>query len=300
MRGQKTPSHRPVVRKNLLRLFCAPTDCLLHMARRTLSGMLSPFRHPLRNSTLLWTILCLGLLAAGGREFRATVWAQEWESSIRAFERQDKIHPVAPGVIVFTGSSSIAYWSSLVDDMKPLTVINRGFGGSEYTDVDHYADRIVIAYRPAAVVVYAGDNDLASPGRKSPQSVAQDVQQFVQIVHAKLPQTWVFVLSIKPSILRWKAWPEMKEANQLIESYLRTQDRAAYIDVASPMLDNRGGLARDLFVSDGLHPSAKCYELWTSLIKPILLQHFPTSKTSTRFSLVPEASEQVIADARAQ
>jgi lysophospholipase L1-like esterase len=267
------------------------------MARRTLSGMVNKSRHPLRSSTLLWTILCLGFLAAGIREFRATVLAQEWEPSIRAFEREDKIHPVPPGVIVFTGSSSVAYWGSLVDDMKPLTVINRGFGGSEYTDVDHYADRIVIAYHPAAVVVYAGDNDLVSPGRKSAQSVAQDVQQFVQIVHAKLPQTWVFVLSIKPSILRWKAWPEMKQANQLIESFLRTQDHAAYIDVASPMLDSSGRLSSDLFVSDGLHPSAKCYALWTSLIKPVLLQHFPPSKTSSRFSLPREQSEPVIAGA---
>ena len=48
----------------------------------------------------------------------------------------------------------------------------------------------------------------------------------------------------------------MKEANQLIEGFLRTQDHAAYIDVASPMLDSSGRLSSDLFVSDGLHPSA--------------------------------------------
>jgi lysophospholipase L1-like esterase len=262
--------------------------------------MLNTFRHAFRKSILLWTILCLGLLAAGIREFRATALAQEWESSIRAFERQDKIHPVPPGVIVFTGSSSIAYWSSLEIDMKPLTVINRGFGGSEYTDVNHYADRIVIVYRPAAVVVYAGDNDLASPGRKSAQSVAEDVQQFVEIVHAKSPQTWVFVLSIKPSILRWNVWPEMKQANQLIEGFLRNQDHAAFIDVASPMLDSHGRLSGDLFVADGLHPSAKCYALWTSLIKPVLLHHFPPSETSSRLSLSREASEPVFAGAPVQ
>lgn len=231
-------------------------------------------------SALLWTLLFLGILVIAFRDFRATVSAQEWESSIRAFERQDKAHPVSPGGIVFTGSSSIAYWSSLENDMKPLAVINRGFGGSEYTDVNHYADRIVIAYRPAAVVVYAGDNDLASPGRKSAQSVAQDVQQFVQMVHAQLPETWIFVLSIKPSILRWKRWPEMREANQLIQDFLRTQDHAAYIDVASPMFDQQGRLSDGLFIADGLHPSAKCYALWTSIIKPVLSRHFVSSASS--------------------
>lgn len=259
--------------------------------------MSNTYRRPLRGGTLLWAILFLGILGVGFREFRATVSAQEWESSIRAFERQDKIHPVAPGVIVFTGSSSIAYWSSLVNDMKPLAVINRGFGGSEYTDIDRYADRVVIAYHPVAVVVYAGDNDLASPGRKSPRSVAENVRQFVQIVHAKLPETWIFVLSIKPSISRWNAWPEMKQANQLIGDFLRTQDHAAFIDVASPMLDQRGRLPNDLFVADGLHPSAKCYALWTSLIKPILLQHFAPSRSSSQFSSPQESPKAANASA---
>jgi lysophospholipase L1-like esterase len=262
--------------------------------------MLNTYSRPFCRGALLWAILCLGILGVGFREFRATVSAQEWESSIRAFERQDKVHPVPAGVIVFTGSSSIAYWGSLANDMKPLAVINRGFGGSEYTDIDHYADRVVIAYRPVAVVVYAGDNDLASPGRKSPQSVAQDVQQFVQIVHAKLPETWIYVLSIKPSILRWNAWPEMKQANQLIGDFLRTQDHAAFIDVASPMLDQRGRLSNDLFVADGLHPSAKCYALWTSLIKPILLEHFAPSRSSSQFSSPQQSPKAAKASAPVQ
>ena len=257
-----------------------------------------------RKNTLLWAILFFAIIGVGFRQFATTVSAQEWESSIRAFERQDEAHPVSPGGIVFTGSSSIAYWDSLVQDMKPLIAVNRGFGGSEYTDVNHYADRIVIAYRPAAVVVYAGDNDLASPGRKSPQSVAKDVQQFVQIIHAKLPQTWVFVLSIKPSISRWKRWPEMKEANQLIQDFLRTQDHAAYIDVASPMLDQSGNPLADLFVSDRLHPSPKCYALWTSIIKLVLLQHFPPSRAALEYSLRLEkpivAGFDVVSVARAE
>jgi|SRR5690242_11821964 lysophospholipase L1-like esterase len=242
------------------------------MARRTLFLMPKRTSFVLKSSALL-AFIFLGLLVVGFRQFRDTVLAQEWESTIRAFERQDQAHPVPPDGIIFTGSSSIAYWSSLAEDMKPLPVINRGFGGSEYTDVNHYADRIVIAYHPAAVVVYAGDNDLAPGSGKTPESVARDVRQFVQMVHEKLPETWIYVLSIKPSLLRWKAWPAMKEANQLIQEFLVTQDHAAYIDVATPMFDKSGRPSGDLFVADGLHPSAKCYVLWTSLIKPVLLAH---------------------------
>ena len=92
--------------------------------------------------------------------------ARDWEPSIRKFEEQDKVNPPKLGSIVFTGSSSIARWETLAEEMKPLDVINRGFGGSQYSDLNLYAKRIVIAYHPRAVVIYEGDNDLAPESSK--------------------------------------------------------------------------------------------------------------------------------------
>jgi lysophospholipase L1-like esterase len=69
----------------------------------------------------------------------------------------------------------------------------------------------------------------------------------------------------------------MKAADILMQEFSKTQERVQYIDVASAMFDEHGNLPSDLFVSDGLHPSAKCYALWTSIIKPVLLQRFGAS-----------------------
>lgn len=215
------------------------------------------------------------------------VQAQNWEPVIAAFDQQDKTRPVAPGGIVFTGSSSIVRWNTLAEDMKPLPVLNRGFGGSQYTDVNQYAWRTVVAYRPSIVVVYAGDNDLAAKSTKTPQSVAADVQQFVSIVHGKLPQAWIYIVSIKPSYLRWKQWPQMKEANQLIQNFVRTHERVQYIDVAGPMFDAQGNLPRDLFVEDGLHMTAKGYAIWTSVIRPVLTNKFAELSRSAAASGTP-------------
>jgi lysophospholipase L1-like esterase len=239
--------------------------------------MLQPSRQPGRRNPLAIFALGLMVLAVGIHEFRSTVLAEALVSSLRELQRPNKITPAAPGTIIFTGASSLAYWDSLAKDMKPLPIINTAFGGAEYSDLNSDLERLVIAYRPAAVVVYAGDNDLASADRKTPQSVTNDVRTFVQGVHASLPDTWVYVLSIKPSHARWNVWPNMKEADGLIQDFLRTQDHAQFIDVATPMFDAHGDLPNDLFVSDGLHPSAKCYALWTSIIKPVLLQRFGPS-----------------------
>ena len=49
--------------------------------------------------------------------------------------------------------------------------------------------------------------------------VAGDFRKFVQIVHGALPDTWIYILSIKPSNLRWNQWPAMKAANKLMQDY---------------------------------------------------------------------------------
>jgi lysophospholipase L1-like esterase len=228
---------------------------------------------------LIVLTLCAGV---GGRKYSfvstGLAQAQDWESSIRKFEEQDKINPPKLGCIVFTGSSSIARWETLVDEMKPLQVINRGFGGSQYSDLNQYAKRIVIAYQPRAVVVYEGDNDLAAGSSKTPESVVNDARALVQTIHSALPETWIYIVSIKPSQSRWNEWPRMKEANRMILHFTRTQERVQYIDVASAMFDTHGNLRVDLFVEDGLHPTRKCYALWTSIIKPVLLQRFGLAK----------------------
>jgi lysophospholipase L1-like esterase len=198
-----------------------------------------------------------------------------WKRAIRRFEKSDRVQPPQPGVIVFTGSSSINFWNSLVQDMAPLNVINRGFGGSQMAHVTHYATKIVLLpYSPSAVVVYAGENDLARPWSKSPETVLHDFQEFVELVQGQLPTAWIYFLSIKPTLRRWKQWEKQRRTNQIIEDFCRAKPNMQFVDVSSAMLDSQGRPRRDLFNWDGLHPSARCYSLWTSILRPILMERF--------------------------
>jgi lysophospholipase L1-like esterase len=140
--------------------------------------------------------------------------------------------------------------------------------------VNQYASRIIIPYRPRAVVLYAGDNDLSWPWSKPPEQVFGDFSQFVDIIHSQLPETWVYYVSIKPSILRSGNWQKMKKTNELIAAYISTQPRVQFIDVDEAMLDAQGEPRAELFRWDGLHMNAKGYALWTSIIKPVLLNRF--------------------------
>jgi len=194
-----------------------------------------------------------------------------WESDIQKFEAADRLQPPPKDVIVFTGSSSITFWSTLEQDMAPLPVINRGFGGSRFDAVVHYTPRTVIAYRPRAVVVFAGTNDISGFKPKTAQQVFAGYRAFVDVVHAALPATPIYYISITPTPSRWKLWPIVQEANRLICDQTQTDPRLHFIDLTDVILGPDGKPDRSLFRLDRLHPNPKGYAVWTAKIKPILL-----------------------------
>ncbi|MFK7897784.1 MAG: SGNH/GDSL hydrolase family protein [Myxococcota bacterium] len=203
---------------------------------------------------------------------------QFYDDTIAEFEAADQKNPPLPGAILFTGSSSIRLWDTLAEDMAPLRVINRGFGGAHMAHVARNAKRLTLPYAPTAIVVYAGDNDLAEGTGKSPETVIQDFQTFLSAVRSELPDVPIYFIAIKPSVLRWDRWPEMQEANEGIRAMAAADDRLHFLDIATPMLISSDPEASpvpsgDLFRFDGLHLSAAGYAVWTEAIRPILLAH---------------------------
>ena len=195
-----------------------------------------------------------------------------WDASIRSFEAQDHRQPPAPGMIVFVGSSSFTFWSTLERDMAPLRVLNRGFGGARMPDIVHYVDRIVLPYHPRAVVLFVGTNDIAWPKPASAQQVYEGYLAFVQCVHSTLPETPIYFVAITPTPARWRYWPIAQEANRLICERIRSDSRLHFIDLTNELLGPDGKPKRSLYRFDRLHPSREGYVKWTAVIKPVLLE----------------------------
>lgn len=196
-----------------------------------------------------------------------------WEREIRRLEKFDRARPPRPGAIHFVGSSSFRYWKSLAEDMAPLNVLNRGFGGSQIHDLTYYLQRIVIPFKPGAIVFYAGENDLAGvlwSRQKTPDEVRHAFGEFCRATHALLPNLPIYFISVKPPKARRKHWPTMQEANRLVREYCGTDSRLHYIDIVPAMLDAAGNPRLDVFRWDGLHYNEKGYSLWTSIIRPII------------------------------
>ena len=97
-----------------------------------------------------------------------------------------------------------------------------------------------------------------------------DFKKFVEKIHGALPQTRIGFIAIKPSTAREKFMDRVKAANSLVKEYATTQEKVLFVDVFTPMLTPEGRPRAELFIQDGLHPNKQCYELWASIIKPLL------------------------------
>jgi len=193
--------------------------------------------------------------------------ADRWEKYVAAYEEADRTAPPPKGQIVFVGSSTIRRWD--VGSYFPgLTIINRGIDGTELADAVRYIDRLVLRYEPRLVVVYAGDNDIGY-GKLSEQ-VSVDFERFVRAVHAKLPETRILYIGVKPSPLRWLQVDRMRMANQVIRSICERDDRLAFVDFDNLMLGWDETPRKALYAEDGLHLSPLGYQVWTAAIRPYL------------------------------
>lgn len=183
--------------------------------------------------------------------------------AIERFERWDRQNVFPERSVLFVGSSSIVGWAT-AERFAGLPVINRGFGGSHISDVNHYVEQTVLKYAPEVVVLYAGNNDVNAG--KTPQQVFEDYRAFVAAVHGRKDDTRIVYIAIHPSTLRWASWPQMKEVNDLIRAYAGEDPRLRYVDVATPMLGPDGQPMRHLLVEDGLHLTEAGYDVWTPLV----------------------------------
>jgi hypothetical protein len=157
-----------------------------------------------------------------------------FQNEIQAFKKQDSISPPPANAILLVGSSSFRKWTDVQSYFPGFTIINRGFGGSVLPDVLRYANDIIIPYSPKQVLIYCGDNDLASSDTVTPQIVAGRFIQIFNVIRNALPKTRVSFVSIKPSPSREKLMPKMKQANSLIKSFLSGHKNTSYIDVFTP------------------------------------------------------------------
>ena len=188
--------------------------------------------------------------------------------AIAEFAENDAENFFGTGGIVFVGSSSIRRLN--IPKVFPgLRALNRGFGGSQISDVNHFIEETVLQYEPAITVMYCGSNDLWA--RKPAQQVIEDFQEFTKQLFERVPNGKLLVLASRPSPKRAAIMETELAFNYLLEMEAIKDERITYVRGAcDQFFDQKGNFHLELFDDDMLHMSDQGYEIWNKILVPYL------------------------------
>ena len=243
--------------------FGRPCWLLYHQRMKTLFSR----RFPPLTLACLWAAV-FSLFPARGRGAEAPTSTNRFEKDILAFEAADRKSPPPQKAILFAGDSQFTRWKSIHEDLPGYTVINRGFGGSQMSDLLEFTDRIVIPYKPRLIVVNEGGNDI-HVGR-TPEALLADIKTFVNKVRAALPATRIAISGLAPSPARLSESDVRKRFNEMLKAYIASQKDVMYIDLFDAYLGPDGKPREELFVEDRLHHSAAGYQVRMRIMQPVL------------------------------
>lgn len=193
-------------------------------------------------------------------------------NDIIAFKKQDSVQTLPAHPILLVGSSSFTKWTDVNDYFPGYPIVNRGFGGSVLLDVIRYAYDVIFPYQPKQVLIYCGENDLASSDTISAADVVLRFKTLYGMIRQNLPNAVISFVSIKPSPVREKIQEKVKVANRQIAAFLKTQKNAQFINIYDAMLDANGKMREELYVSDRLHMKPEGYAIWKKIITPYLIK----------------------------
>ncbi len=216
----------------------------------------------------LLLLVSLGILSCSHIKINQTTSEiKAWEPDIQKFEQLDKTETYSKDAILFAGSSSIRLWTTLATDMAPYPVIQRGYGGAKLSDFVVYASRIFDPHQCRAIVIFIANDITGDKEDKSPEEVARLSRKVIEIIRARHHDTPVFWIATTPTPSRWKAWPAISKANDLIKEVCEGQKNIYFISTANAFLNEKGQPADGFFRDDSLHLNDRGYIVWTGIIK---------------------------------
>lgn len=155
--------------------------------------------------------------------------------------------------------------------------LNRGIGGQTTAQMllRFYPD--VIALQPKAVVIFGGTNDIAGNlGPVSMESIEDNLAGMADMARANgIKVVMASVMPVcdlpgKPAMTPGRPPESILTLNRWIKDYAASHG-AVYLDYFSVTVDDKGFLRAEM-TEDGLHPTAKGYEVMNPLAEKAIAQ----------------------------
>ncbi len=166
----------------------------------------------------------------------------------------------------------MARWKTVSNDLAPLTIYNFGIGGTTMKDAaEAFANHLVIPFKPRAVILYEGSNDIAR--NTTPDQIAIHFRDFYSQVRKALPETRFYVLGIVPSPgPRFDKWEAIQVANGKLEEECERFEWLTFIDTTSGLIGNDSKPRMKCFIVNDIHMNPDGYKVWAKEVAPVVIK----------------------------
>ncbi len=170
--------------------------------------------------------------------------------------------------IVFIGNSitDMHCWPEafVTEDGNYLPIVNRGNSGTYSTEQSDNLESYING-KPKKVFMMIGTNDIATSGglNFSGEQVLAYVKSIVARIHARSPQTKIYLYSILKNNTANRVEATWLHTNEIVKAYADATDKVTYID----LYDKLTGIAQNgVWSYDYLHLTAASYQVWCETI----------------------------------
>ena len=231
--------------------------------------------------------------------------------------------------VLETNSESIVFIGNSITDMhcwpeafktstgEYLPIVNRGNSGTYSTEQSNNLESYING-KPKKVFMMIGTNDIATSGglNFSGEQVLAYVKSIVSRIHARSPQTKIYLYSILNNRTSNRVEATWLHTNEIVKEYVETMnvEWLTYID----LYDKLTGIAQGgVWSYDYLHLTAAAYQVWCETICQYLAEGedytvstvYPSNTSSaqnngglgsahgmraTYFSMLPISNEDVL------
>ena len=213
-------------------------------------------------------------------------YQQDWQKDFYHKKLSEfKVSPIGFNKIVFLGNSITQGLLRYTDKLSGNNIVNRGISG-DHTDGVLARLEEIIHYKPQAVFLLIGVNDLFEDNRsrpeRTPEYVANNIFLISDIINKKSPNTKIFTQTIipinnnqylteKPNIefLHVDYSPSINEQINEVNKILKSNLSLNIIDLHSTFL-NEDLQLNPKFSTDGVHLNDLGYQNWIDIINQIL------------------------------
>lgn len=225
----------------------------------------SPDSNGRRRKPLLVSVVIVALIVMGSSMLMYFEHQQDMQEyynyKVALFEEENKRYSEYEVDVAFLGDS-ITDGCDLPTYYPEFVCANRGIGGDTTFGLERRLDVSLYQLKPKIAVILIGTNNI--------DSMLDNYEDIVLGIKENTPRTEIVLCGLTPTSDFWKDRNYPAAYNNVVIKKLAQKHGCTFVDLFTPLFDERSGMIYADCTVEGLHLNHKGYTIVSGEINPVL------------------------------